>query len=96
MAALTLRIAPDPRPGARPEHQTSTHPRTGRPHSAKTRTAPTSERSPTIMHAHPDLVDLAATWRIRLAAAEDLLALVNEELAEAQQTVDLIGTPATV
>jgi hypothetical protein len=27
-------------------------------------------------------------WSIRLAAAEDLLALVNEELAEMQRTVD--------
>ncbi|WP_219498560.1 hypothetical protein [Nonomuraea ceibae] len=27
-------------------------------------------------------------WRIRLAAAEDLLALVNQELAEMQRTVD--------
>jgi hypothetical protein len=29
-------------------------------------------------------------WRIRLAAAEDLLALVNDELAEMQATVNRI------
>lgn len=36
------------------------------------------------------LEDLAAE-RVRLAAAEELLALVNEELAEMQRLVDQIG-----
>lgn len=32
--------------------------------------------------------DALATWRARLAAAEDLLDLVNAELAELQAAVD--------
>lgn len=31
--------------------------------------------------------EIAQEWHIRLAAADDLLALVNEELAEMQQRV---------
>lgn len=37
--------------------------------------------------------DSLAEWRIRLAAAEQLLELVDEELAAAQETVNRITTP---
>ena len=34
--------------------------------------------------------EVTQDWRIRLAAATDLLTLVNEELAEMQETVNRI------
>lgn len=43
------------------------------------------------VYAHQVIGEVGDIWRIRLAAAEERLALLNEELAAAQETVRRIA-----